>query len=111
MIRSTRILVNLNSTYTINDSTYPCEVIDISLEGLKIGTRQILEVEDLLKISLNIEGKNVVFFCRIKNKGDSEGEYGLRIEELHPEDKAAYEDYMLRFFINSKTPPTEHVSL
>lgn len=111
MLRSTRVLVNLRSTYTIKDSTYACEILDLSLEGLKIRTRQIMEVNDLLKISLSLEGKDVVFFCLIRNKGENEGEYGLRIEELHPDDKAAYEEYMMRFFVSSKVPPTEHISL
>jgi hypothetical protein len=111
MIRSTRIIVSIKSTYTLNESTYSCEITDLSLEGLKIRTRQILEVGDLLKISLSLEGKDVVFFCVIKNKGEREGEYGLRIEELHPEDKTTYEEYMLKSFITSNIPPTEQVNL
>ncbi|OHD57030.1 MAG: hypothetical protein A2Y33_08875 [Spirochaetes bacterium GWF1_51_8] len=107
MIRSTRVFVNIKATYTIKTSTYSCEVLDLSMEGLKIGTRQILEAGDLLKITLDLESRTIMFFCVVKNKGENSGEYGIRIEELHPEDKIVLDDFLLKFMIRSNLDLTE----
>lgn len=107
MIRPTRILVNIKATYTLRESEYPCEIEDLSMSGLCIRTRQILEVGDLLRISLLLESNQIVFFTVIRNKDLKELCYGLEIEEMSNAAHEILDDFLKRMFEERNKEPTE----
>lgn len=107
MFRYTRLDVDIDASYTFRNNTYECEILDISMEGVRIRSRQILDTGDLLKVTLILDGKTVVFFSIIKNKNERESSYGLKIEELHPESRQILDDFLVHRFKTHGTKPYE----
>lgn len=102
-----RINVNLPAKYTFKDSTYECEITNLSENDLTITAKQVFYLGDVMKIAVELDETPIEIISEVKKLNTNSSVF-MEIIEMRPNDRDFLEQYVLDTYksqkIRSKNP-------
>lgn len=93
--------VNYPAKYTFKESTYDCEIIELSETDFVITAKQVFYTGDVLKINVDLDEEAIEFIGKIA-KVNPNASVLLEIEEIRPDDKDILSDFVLSTYKSHK---------
>lgn len=105
-LRPTRISVNIPVTYYLKGNEAEGTIVDISSGGVGLEVRQILVNGDIIRINMQLYGKNVDFWGIVRNVN---GNFvGVKFEEISNENRELLLRFIEELIHFHGAGPTEH---